>query len=604
MTLIEPLITPEPGELELRTGTASGRAVVIEASNLGRAFRGRMVLRNVDIRVHESEIFGLLGPDGAGKTTLMQLMAAILDPTEGRCQVLGHDSVKDAYWINSHIGYMFQGFTLYDKLSIAENMQFSADIRGLSREIYKERQERLLRMAGLLRFLDRPAGKLSGGMRKKLSLCTNLIHEPRLLLLDELSLGVDPASRRELWDMLHSFREGGVTVVVSTPYMDEATHCDRLAFLHEGAVLAVDHQEALRARCEGRVYELLHTPSRGRAHNLLVEHPEVVSIRHLAKSVHFQVRTPARLDAELVAALVEGGGEIEPVEPALDDAYILLGGGEKGAAYARPPPEIKLSPRLPERGLIRTAAMRVQFGDFVANDDVTLEIRPGEVFGFLGANGAGKTTFIRTLCGLQRITSGNAWIGGVSVRDQPQLLRDHIGYMSQRFSLYPDLTVGENLAFFSGVYGLRGKDRKRAKDWAIEVTDLRDVMDGLVSQMSGALNQRLALACAIMHQPEVVFLDEPTSGVSPAARYKFWQLIQTLAEVGTTIFVTTHYMEEANYCHRLGLMHLGRLIGIGPAAELAAALPAGTEASTIEDMFLAYIRIEDQRLAHFKVSEP
>jgi len=222
------------------------------------------------------------------------------------------------------------------------------------------------------------------------------------------------------------------------------------------------------------------------------------------------------------------------------------------------------------------------------------------VFGFLGANGAGKTTFIRALCGLQRITSGDAWIGGLSVRTQSQRLRDHIGYMSQRFSLYPDLTVAENLNFFSGVYGLRGRDAKLAREWAIEVTDLAEVLDGLVSQMSGALNQRLALACAIMHQPEVVFLDEPTSGVSPAARYKFWQLIQTLAESGTTVFVTTHYLEEANYCHRLGLMHLGRLIGIGPAEELTAALPAGTQADTIEDMFLAYIRIEDQRLAHLQ----
>ncbi|MGB5145675.1 MAG: ATP-binding cassette domain-containing protein [Porticoccaceae bacterium] len=593
----------EPQSGSVQTAREPG-AVIIHTEHLGRAFRRRMVLRNVDISVYEGEIFGLLGPDGAGKTTLMQLMAAILDPTEGRCTVMQHDTVKDAYWINSHIGYMFQGFTLYDKLSIAENMRFSADIRGLSAKVYEERQERLLRMAGLLRFLKRPAGNLSGGMRKKLSLCTNLIHEPRLLLLDELSLGVDPASRRELWDMLHAFRDNGVTVVVSTPYMDEAAHCDRLAFLHEGEVLAVDSQEALRARCIGRVYELVHFAHRGHAHNLLHEHPDVVSIRHLAESVHFQVRASARLDPALAAGLTSDGGRIEPVEPGLDDAYILLGGGEKGSAYARPPPEIKLSPRLEARGLIRTEAMRIVFGDFVANDDVTLEIQPGEVFGFLGANGAGKTTFIRTLCGLQKITSGNAWIGGISVRDQPQLLRDHIGYMSQRFSLYPDLTVGENLAFFAGVYGLRGKDRKLAMDWAIEVTDLREVLDGLVSQTSGALSQRLALACAIMHQPEVVFLDEPTSGVSPAARYKFWQLIQTLAEVGTTIFVTTHYLEEANYCHRLGLMHLGRLIGIGPASELAAALPPGSDTSTIEEMFLAYIRIEDQRLAHLKGSAP
>lgn len=576
-------------------GIAADRKPVIQTSNLGRAFNKKLVLKEVNLTIYEAEIFGLLGPDGAGKTTLMQLMAAILDPSEGHCTVMGHSTVKDDYWINSHIGYMFQGFTLYDKLSIAENMAFSADIRGIPKELYLERQERLLKMAGLYRFLSRPAGNLSGGMRKKLSLCTNLIHEPRLLLLDELSLGVDPASRRELWDMLHSFRDNGVTVVMSTPYMDEAEHCDRIAFLHEGEIIGVDKVKNLHARCQGHVYEL-HTQNRGVAHNHLVEHPDVLSIRHLAESVHFQLHTASHIDPELEARLKENDGVIEPVSPTLDDAYTMLSGGEKSGAYAEPPPDIHLPERLPEGGLIRTENLRVVFGDFVANDDVTLEIRAGEVFGFLGANGAGKTTFIRTLCGLQKLTSGDAWIGGVSIVDDPKRLRDHIGYMSQRFSLYPDLTVAENLSFFAGVYGLQKGDKKKAMDWAISVTDLSGVMDNLVADMSGALNQRLALACAIMHGPAVVFLDEPTSGVSPAARYKFWQLIQTLAESGTTIFVTTHYMEEASYCHRLGLMHQGRLIGIGPADELIAALPAEMKANTIEDMFLAYIKIEDARL--------
>ncbi len=573
----------------------SGRKAIIQTSNVGRAFNKNFVLKNVDLTIYEAEIFGLLGPDGAGKTTLMQLMAAILDPSEGHCTVMGHDTVKDDYWINSHIGYMFQGFTLYDKLSIAENMEFSADIRGLPKELYLERQERLLKMAGLYRFLERPAGNLSGGMRKKLSLCTNLLHEPRLLLLDELSLGVDPASRRELWEMLHSFRDNGVTVVMSTPYMDEAEHCDRIAFLHEGAIIGVDKVDHLHQRCAGHVYEL-HTSNRGVAHNQLVEHPDVLSIRHLAESVHFQLHTANHIEEKLFASLTENGSRIESVEPTLDDAYTMLSGGEKSTAYAESPPDIRLAERLPEGGLIRTQDMRVEFGDFVANDDVTLEIKAGEVFGFLGANGAGKTTFIRALCGLQKLTSGDAWIGGVSIIDDPKRLRDHIGYMSQRFSLYPDLTVAENLSFFAGVYGLAKGDKKKAIDWAVSVTDLSGVMNNLVADMSGALNQRLALACAIMHKPAVVFLDEPTSGVSPAARYKFWQLIQTLAEGGTTIFVTTHYLEEANYCHRLGLMHQGRLIGIGPADELTAALPADVEAETIEDMFLAYIKIEDERL--------
>lgn len=580
--------------------TAAGSAqiaanqVIIQTSNLGRSFKNRVALRNVNLDIHKSEIFGLLGPDGAGKTTLMQLMAAILDPTQGRCTVLGHDSVRDAYWINSHIGYMFQGFTLYDKLSIAENMQFAVDVRGIPRELFEPRQERLLRMAGLQNFKNRLAGDLSGGMRKKLSLCTNLIHEPRLLLLDELSLGVDPASRRELWDMLHAFRDDGVSVVVSTPYMDEAEHCDRLAFLHEGEVTAVDTPDNLHRRCAGHVYEL-RTSKRGAAHNALVAHPETISVKHLSEHIHFQLHTANHIAPELKAEL-EQDGVIKAVAATLDDAYTMLSGEEKSAAYAPAPPKIKLLERLPQKGLIRTENLTIRFGDFVANDNVTLEITPGEVFGFLGANGAGKTTFIRTLCGLQSLTEGNAWIGGLNVRDESKRLRGHIGYMSQRFSLYPDLTVAENLSFFAGTYGLKGSDKKKAIDWATDVTDLGEVKNSLVAEISGALNQRLALACAIMHQPEVVFLDEPTSGVSPAARYKFWQLIQTLAEVGTTIFVTTHYLEEANYCHRLGLMHRGRLIGIGPADELMRGLPQGIEANSIEDMFLAYITIEDRRL--------
>ena len=574
-------------------GEADTAAAVIETQDLCRRYGRKQVLFDVNLRIRGGEIFGLLGPDGAGKTTLMQMMAGILDPTSGRCTVMGHDTVRDAYWVNSHVGYMFQGFTLYDKLSVSENMAFSADVRGLAREVFLERQERLLRMAGLLRFLARPAGKLSGGMRKKLSLCTNLIHEPRLLLLDELSLGVDPASRRELWDMLHASRDQGVTVVVTTPYMDEAGHCDRLAFLHEGHVLAVDEAAGLLRRCAGHVFEWLGQDRAG-AHDVLHAHPDTVGIRHLADRIRFQTG-PELTDEHPLLAELATRGHWQHADPALDDAYIMLSGGEDSAAFAPPPPAIHLPDKPPERGRIRTEALTVRFGDFVANDAVTLDISPGEIFGFLGANGAGKTTFIKTLCGLQRPTSGQGWIGGVSVRDEPERLRTHIGYMSQRFSLYPDMTVQENLDFFAGVYGLSRADRRAAIGWALEATDLKEVRGQLVAAMSGALNQRLALACAIMHQPSAVFLDEPTSGVSPSARYKFWQLIQTLSGVGTTIFVTTHYLEEASYCHRLGLMHQGRLIGLGTAETLAAELPPDAPKDSIEDIFLASIAREDAR---------
>ena len=555
-----------------------------------------MVLRDVNLTVNKGEIFGILGPDGAGKTTLMQMLAAILDPTEGSCTVMGKDTLKDAYWINSHVGYMFQGFTLYDMLSVSENMDFSAQIRGVPPELLAARREKLLSMAGLLRFLDRQAGNLSGGMRKKLSLCTNLVHEPPLLLLDELSLGVDPASRRELWDILHSFRSGGTTVVVTTPYMDEAQHCDRLAFLDEGRVLAIDTTATLNRRCDGRVYEVV-PKDRAAIHNILRDNDQVISIRHLAEHVHFQIKEAQQIPQTLRDQLGPVAGPVEPALASLDDAFIALSGGEKSAVYAPPPPKLQLAAKPPEGGRIHSKGLTVRFGDFTANDHVTLDIAPGEVFGFLGANGAGKTTFIRTLCGLTKATGGDAWIGGLSVTRQAAELRQHIGYMSQRFSLYPDLTVAENLSFFAGIYGLSRSDRKLAIAWVKLATQLEGYENQLVSDMSGALAQRVALACAIMHQPSVVFLDEPTSGVGPSARYRFWQLIQTLAEAGTTIFVTTHYLEEANYCHRLGMMHQGRLIGIGTAAELAAELPNGDQFETIEDIFLAHIRLEDERQA-------
>lgn len=571
-------------------------APLIETRGLGRAFKGRLVLRDVDLTVNKGEIFGILGPDGAGKTTLMQMLAAILDPSEGSCSVMGKDTVKDAYWINSHIGYMFQGFTLYDMLSVSENMDFSAQIRGVPKELYAERRDKLLRMAGLLRFMDRPAGNLSGGMRKKLSLCANLVHEPPLLLLDELSLGVDPASRRELWDILHAYRSGGTTVVVTTPYMDEAQHCDRLAFLDEGRVLAIDTTAALNQRCAGRVFEVA-PKDRAAIHNILRGDDQVISIRHLAEHVHFQIRETQPISPALRDQLASVAGPIEPAPSSLDDAFIALSGGEKGAAYAPPPPKLHLAAKPPEGGRIHSEGLTVRFGDFIANDHVTLDIAPGEVFGFLGANGAGKTTFIRTLCGLTKATEGDAWIGGLSVTTQAAQLRQHIGYMSQRFSLYPDLSVAENLEFFAGIYGLRRGERKLAIDWVKSATQLEGYENQLVMDMSGALGQRVALACAIMHQPSVVFLDEPTSGVGPSARYSFWQLIQTLAESGTTIFVTTHYLEEANYCHRLGMMHMGRLIGVGTAAELAAELPNGAQMETIEEIFLAHIQLEDERHA-------
>jgi ABC-2 type transport system ATP-binding protein len=563
----------------------------VESEGLGRSFGRSKVLAEVSFRVREGEIFGLLGADGAGKTTLMQMLAAILDPSEGRCRVLGYDTVREASSITSRIGYMSQGFTLYDRLSVDENLAFFAAIRGVRGAVWRQRKRRLLAMAGLEEFADRRAGKLSGGMRKKLSLCTNLIHQPPLLLLDEPSLGVDPASRRELWEMLRAFRGEGKTVVFTTTYMDEADNCDRLAFLDQGRILTVGTPADLRGRQTGPVFEV-ETTDPARIQAVLQDHPEVVGVQWLADRLRFQIGASHRLPERMRQQLSGLGGEIRQVSASLDDLFIQLTGGEKPVSVSAMPIAAAPDRPAPAAAAIRVEGLTCRFGAFTAVDDVSLEVRAGEVFGFLGPNGAGKTTLIRALCGLIEPAEGDAWVAGVHVGGDPRRLHQRIGYMSQRFSLYPDMTVAENLAFFAGVYGLRRAARDQAIGWARETTGLAG-MDQRVARMSGAMRQRLALACSILHRPAVLFLDEPTSGVAPLARHRFWQLILTLASQGVTVLVTTHYLQEASYCHRLGLMFQGRLVACGTVDELAAGLP-GDHSGSIEEIFLAYVKRERQ----------
>ncbi|ALP53743.1 hypothetical protein Tel_11675 [Candidatus Tenderia electrophaga] len=556
---------------------------IIEAQGLGRRYGAYPALAAIDLGVYRGEIFGIVGPDGSGKTTLMQLLAAILDPSAGSCRVLGFDTVRQAVQITSRIGYMSQGFTLYDRLSVDENIAFAARVRGISGELLRRRRERLLEMAGLAPFLERWAGQLSGGMRKKLSLCTNLIHEPPLLLLDELSLGVDPRSRRELWRMLREFRDQGATIVLTTPYMDEALHCDRLAFLHRGELLAVDTPAALRERARGRVYEL-QTSRIDEARQRLAGVPEMVGVQWLADRMRFQLAPAATLPAELQDGLGRLG-TLSDAEPDLENAFIQLAFVPEAATVMSP--QTAAAAKRPAEA-VAVANVTVRFGAFTAVDDVSVTIAPGEVIGWLGPNGAGKTTLIRVLCGLLRPTAGSVRVADVDVRREARRLKGRIGYMSQRFSLYPDLTVAENLAFFAGAYGLGGKERRAAMAWAGDMTGLGGVEGRRAGDISGALRQRLALACAIMHRPAVLFLDEPTSGVDPVARQRFWQLIQLLATSGMAVLVTTHYLEEARYCHRLGLMAQGRLIALGGIDELRAGLGSAGDGD-MESLFMAYL---------------
>lgn len=568
----------------------------IEAKDLGRRFGRLHAVRNINLRVSKGEILGLVGSDGSGKTTLLQLLAGILDPSEGQCRVLGFDTVKQSREVTSRIGYMAQGFTLYDRLTVSENLVFAAKVRGVSAAELVDRRQRLLSMAGLSRFPHRREGALSGGMRKKLALCTNLIHHPPLLLLDEPGLGVDPLSRRELWRMLEAFRRQGITIVFSTSYMDEAERGDRVALLDRGRILAMGTPQDLRSRAAGAAFRM-PLDRRAEAEPILRRSPGTLGIQREMRELRLTVLPEADLIRDLKAEL----GKLAPLEsapPSMEDAFLVLRARADGGTRG-PAPEVRhveVAHPAAQEASIQTVGLTRRFGSFVAVDGVSLDVRPGEIFGLLGANGAGKTTLIRMLCGLLPPSDGRAYVAGTDIASEAQHLRSRIGYMSQRFSLYSDLTAAENMVFFASAYGLSRRARREAIDWAQAMAGLEGVGKRPAGRLSGAVRQRLALACSMMHRPAVLFLDEPTSGVDPESRFYFWRLIDSLAEAGTTVLVTTHYMTEAAYCHRLALMHEGRLIAAGDIASLRENL--GTTApETIEEVFLAYIERESERAA-------
>ena len=567
---------------------------IVTARSLGRRFGKRWAVRGIDLDVARGEMVGIVGPDGGGKSTLLQICAAILDPTEGEARVLGHDVRREAKQIAARLGYMTQAFTLYDRLSVEENLALAARLRGVPmRTVYPERRARLLRMAGLQRFTARPAGQLSGGMRKKLSLCTTLIHEPDLLILDEPGLGVDPLSRRQLWEMLGQFRERGITALVATSYMDEAERCDRVVLLDAGRVLGSGTPAGLRGTMEGRVFEASAPEPVQLAAELEGERgPHAIQV--LPDRVRFQMPPGAS-----VAALRLGTARavLRPAAPTLED---VLARSAPQAAHAKPPAlPVAAGPTVPGDAApgIVTAGMTVRFGAFRAVDDVSLAVERGQLLALLGPNGAGKTTLIRALCGLAAIASGRAEVAGVPVGGSTHSLRQRIGYMSQRFSLYVDLTAAENLWFFANAYGLGGARGRARIEWACERTGFDAREPRLVAALSGAERQRLALACSILHDPAVLFLDEPTSGIDPTARYRFWWLIRSLAAGGMTILVTTHYLDEAVYCDRIGLMHRGRLVTIGTLPELRRTFAAGAEAS-VESIFVTALeRVQGEEQA-------
>jgi ABC-2 type transport system ATP-binding protein len=552
---------------------AVSAAAAVTVGNLCRSYRrGRIrAVSDVSFEVPRGEVFGLIGPDGAGKTSVLQVLAGVLRADAGTARVAGVDVIRDPEAVKKAIGYMPQGLgqNLYDSLTVEENIEFFRDLRRVPRAQYGDNRERLLRMTRLERFLDRPAGQLSGGMRQKLALICTLIHLPDVLLLDEPTTGVDPISRRDFWSIIHTLvASRGVTVLMTTAYMDEAERCHRVSLMHDGAVIAAGHPDELTATLAGRVWSV-RSPHPDDVVAALMKGEGAQSMAIAGGEVRVLARGPGRDPSGELGAAGLTGFTVGAVRPSFEDVFVEYLTREIHAPPAAAP-GLLAAPRVTFVGSAVIAdRLTCRFGRFTAVDEVSLTLDEGEILGLLGPNGAGKTTLIRMLCGLQAPAGGAATVAGFDVRRARTALRGHIGYMSQRFSLYPDQTVLENLRLSAGLYGIPRAERAGRIEARLASLGLESLADRQPRALPLGVRQRLALASAMLHEPRVLFLDEPTAGVDPLARRQFWDLVHLLAhQHGVAVLVSTHYMDEATHCDRLGFMHEGRLVGLGRPSEL------------------------------------
>lgn len=459
---------------------------MIKVTDLSKSYGNVCALNNVSFEVGKGEIFGLIGPDGAGKTTLFRILTTLLLPDEGTAIVDGCDTVKDMKRIRQNVGYMPSKFSLYQDLTVEENLDFFATLFGTTIEAGYELIKPIY--AQIEPFKDRKAGALSGGMKQKLALSCTLVHKPTVLFLDEPTTGVDPVSRKEFWEMLQSLRNQGITIVASTPYLDEVRQCERIAFLAEGKIQGIDTPEIILERFAN----VFNPPPIDKLKAEVTESENVIEVEHLVKA----------------------------------------------------------------------------FGTFKAVNDISFKVKRGEIFGFLGANGAGKTTAMRILTGLNQPTSGKGMVAGYDVATEYEQIKQHIGYMSQKFTLYEDLTVKENIRLFAGIYGLSTAEISKRTNKLLESMHFTEHKNDIVASLPLGWKQKLAFSVSILHEPDVVFLDEPTGGVDPKTRRQFWELIYEAAKRGITVFVTTHYMDEAEYCDRLSIMVDGKIAAMGTPNEL------------------------------------
>ena len=596
-----------------RHGQTDAASPAIIIRDLQHRFLGVPALCDINTGIRRGVITGIVGPDGAGKTTLMRLIAGLLKATEGEIRVEGMDPIADADTLRLQLGYMPQKFGLYEDLTVQENLNLYADLRDVVGEQRNLSFKRLLAFTDLGSFTDRPAGKLSGGMKQKLGLACTLLGSPRVLLLDEPGVGVDPISRRELWKMVHQLADAGMTVLWSTSALDEAELCSDVLLMHAGKLEYAGPPSALIARMQGRCVQLRQIDGNRRSVlRKALRSPLIIdgvlqghALRLVLKQAgHYP--DLADLQAGAAARFVE-------VAPRFEDAFIdILGGGPGGdSVLAEHMPEVRLGPQVNPDAVIEAIGLTRRFGDFIATDHVDFRVRRGEIFGLLGPNGAGKSTTFKMMCGLLRPSSGQASVMGLDLKRSASQARQQLGYMAQKFALYGNLTVQQNLAFFSGIYGLRGMAQRTMMEDMIRVFNLQPFLSTTAVELPLGFKQRLALSCAIMHRPPLLFLDEPTSGVDPITRREFWTHINGLVDKGVTVMVTTHFMDEAEYCDRVALIYHGRTIAAGTpdALKLMASdavtdddtggSGAGSDAGggsdiTMEDAFIRLVERDDR----------
>ena len=556
----------------------SSTDVVVRVSGFVKRYKHHLAVDGLDFTVNRGEIYGLIGPDGAGKSTVMKAIAGVLGYEGGSAEVFGIvvDSERAAEQVKRRIGFLPQGLglNLYPELSVEENIDFFARLRLVSEADLRERKARLLAITRLERFRTRLMKQLSGGMKQKLGLICTLIHEPELAILDEPTTGVDPVSRRDFWAILTEWQVvKGMTALVSTAYMDEAARFHRLSFLSHGQVLASGTPSDVRALVPGLVVTVEATPQLDAMVRLKRRYPQVES---MGASLH--VFTPER-EPDAAAAGITDALDSLPVtqlhtdEPELEDVVVALLLKEQDAqagASAASGHAAHSWNRQPFDGLAVQAKELIRdFDSFRAVDRVSFDMKQGEIFGLLGANGAGKTTVIKMLTGILPPTGGEGRVAGADMRTASGAIKERIGYMSQAFSLYLDLTVIENIRLFAGIYGLARRQAQQRMAWIVDMAGLGGYEHDRTGRLPMGVRQRLALGCALVHSPRVLFLDEPTSGVDPIGRRRFWEILSRLArEEGVAILITTHYLSEAEHCDRLALMYAGRIVAEGTPAEL------------------------------------